>query len=350
MSTTFSVVIPCHNAEQTIVEALQSVVDQTFPPHQVIVVDDGSIDGSSSLIESRFGQVQLIRQANAGAGPARNVGASVASGEFIAFLDADDLWMPNHLEALAEAASELPDALMLGSMAPHRDNSRRRFQRIRGRRGPASPRRVDFFAAARRRRLAGIINMSSVAFSATVFGRLGLRFQPATLSEDDAFFCEVGSISDLALVPYPTVRVRARPDSVTGSIRIDESRTDCSRLMRLEHAKAATRIADDPTVDAQRRTSAGKYRDDLLVRHWITVAANRHQHCAREALPTIRHAWTPNALAFRTVAVLPDPIAAVIAPIARAVLAAAGIPTHSPFHVREIGYRTGPSDSREPRG
>ena len=97
-AATVSVVVPAYNAEPTLAEALASALGQTVPPHEVIVVDDGSTDGTAAVAESFAPGVVLVRQENAGAGPARNRGVERATGDFFAFLDADDLWEPEKLE------------------------------------------------------------------------------------------------------------------------------------------------------------------------------------------------------------------------------------------------------------
>lgn len=92
-----SVVIPVFNGAELIGEALDSVIGQTRPPEQVILVDDGSTDGTESAVR-RFAGVEYVRQANAGAAAARNAGARLATRPFLAFLDADDLWPATRLE------------------------------------------------------------------------------------------------------------------------------------------------------------------------------------------------------------------------------------------------------------
>ena len=77
--------------------ALRSVYDQTHPAGEVIVVDDGSIDGTAEIVARSFPGVQLIAQANAGPAAARNTGIAACRGEFVAFLDADDEWLPGKL-------------------------------------------------------------------------------------------------------------------------------------------------------------------------------------------------------------------------------------------------------------
>ncbi|SFH71564.1 glycosyltransferase family 2 protein [Planctomicrobium piriforme] len=93
-----SVVIPAYNAEQTIARTLESVLAQSFVPQEIIVVDDGSKDGTAELVARDFPQVTLIRQANAGPAAARNHGVRVANGDWIALLDSDDAWLPEKIK------------------------------------------------------------------------------------------------------------------------------------------------------------------------------------------------------------------------------------------------------------
>ena len=96
-----SVVIPAHNAAKYLCETLESVRAQTFRDYETIVVDDGSSDNTAELAE-RFSGVRCLRQKNRGASAARNAGIGAARGTYIAFLDADDLWLPEKLEKQAK--------------------------------------------------------------------------------------------------------------------------------------------------------------------------------------------------------------------------------------------------------
>jgi glycosyltransferase involved in cell wall biosynthesis len=99
---TFSVIIPTYNRLPLLKRALDSVSCQTFTDYEVIVVDDGSGDGTAAWLSEVAPKVQLITQQNAGPGAARNKGAEHARGEYLAFLDSDDLWFPWTLETVAE--------------------------------------------------------------------------------------------------------------------------------------------------------------------------------------------------------------------------------------------------------
>ncbi len=94
-----SVIIPTYNREKYITETINSVLKQTYSDYEIIVVDDGSTDNTEQLIKEQFGdKIIYLFKTNGGPASARNLGIRVAKGEYIAFLDSDDLWMPEKLE------------------------------------------------------------------------------------------------------------------------------------------------------------------------------------------------------------------------------------------------------------
>lgn len=97
-SPLISCIVPVFNGERYLGEALESILKQRYQPLEIIVVDDGSTDGTAAVMDHYPGKVCLLRQANAGTAAARNFGLNAAKGEFVAFLDADDLWHPEKLE------------------------------------------------------------------------------------------------------------------------------------------------------------------------------------------------------------------------------------------------------------
>jgi GT2 family glycosyltransferase len=106
---TFAIVVPVFNAAATVAEAVRSAMAQTIPAREVIVVDDGSTDDLLNALAPFEGTITLVRQENRGVGSARNAGVRAADAEFIAFLDADDVYRPSRLEALAALGAERPD-------------------------------------------------------------------------------------------------------------------------------------------------------------------------------------------------------------------------------------------------
>ncbi len=163
-----SVVIPAYNAEKFIADAIDSVLTQTYPVHEIIVVDDGSTDGTKEIVEKyisemtnnppspntnvfgfgRAGKAQMTKngsqyairdtqydtrhtqyairylsQSNSGPAAARNTGIKSATGEFIAFLDADDMWMPDKLDKQMKLFAEFDYGLVYCDMS-HEENGR----------------------------------------------------------------------------------------------------------------------------------------------------------------------------------------------------------------------------------
>jgi glycosyltransferase involved in cell wall biosynthesis len=104
-----SVIIPAYNAQDTLPATLESVRQQTCAPLEVIVVDDGSTDGTAGLVAGAGGPIRYQWQANRGPGAARNQGLALAIGELVAFLDADDLWPSHSLAVLRAHLVERPE-------------------------------------------------------------------------------------------------------------------------------------------------------------------------------------------------------------------------------------------------
>ena len=105
----FSVIIPNFNNGPTLARAINSVLTQTTPAHEILVIDDGSTDESKQIAESFGEKVRYFWQPNSGVSVARNLGANMATGEWLAFLDADDEYLPNRLEVHASWIKDEPD-------------------------------------------------------------------------------------------------------------------------------------------------------------------------------------------------------------------------------------------------
>lgn len=103
-----SVIIPVHNGERFLGMAIDSVLRQSNPATEIIVVDDGSTDGSAKIAQAYTTSVKYIFQEKRGAAQARNTGVMAANQNFISFLDADDLWLPNKLEQQLITSRENP--------------------------------------------------------------------------------------------------------------------------------------------------------------------------------------------------------------------------------------------------
>lgn len=111
-----SVVIPLYNKAQHIAETLSSVLAQSVSPREIIVIDDGSTDGGAHVVRQfETAGVRLITQTNQGVSAARNRGLEEAAGDYVAFIDADDLWLPDHLLVLSELVEKWPQAVLVST-------------------------------------------------------------------------------------------------------------------------------------------------------------------------------------------------------------------------------------------
>ena len=119
-----AVIIPCYNAASWVGHTLESVLSQQHPPSEVIVVDDGSTDESSAILDQFGAAITVIRQANSGLGAARNAGAAAATSTWVAFLDADDLHLAGTLQEYRLLHDCFPEATVLfGDFAVFDDRS-----------------------------------------------------------------------------------------------------------------------------------------------------------------------------------------------------------------------------------
>ncbi|MDX2446184.1 MAG: glycosyltransferase [Desulfobacterales bacterium] len=125
-----SVVIPTHNRGWVLKEAIESVLAQTFESFELIVVDDGSPDNTRALLDG-YEDLVVLEQTNKGVSAARNRGIALAQGELIAFLDSDDLWLPEKLFAQVTFFQENPDALICQTQETWIRNGQRIYPKSR---------------------------------------------------------------------------------------------------------------------------------------------------------------------------------------------------------------------------
>src|SRR5262245_3344132 len=109
MDIKVSAVIPTYNCARFLGDAIRSVLQQTVPVHEVIVVDDGSTDNARDVVETFGHRVRYVFQQNRGPSGSRNTGIAEATGDWIAFLDQDDLWLPHKNATQVRAIAEHPN-------------------------------------------------------------------------------------------------------------------------------------------------------------------------------------------------------------------------------------------------
>lgn len=174
-----SVVIPTHNHARFVTQAIESALAQTVSPYEVIVVDDGSTDDTSAALEEFTGRIRSVRQKNQGVATARNVGAALSSGDMLAFLDADDMWLPAKLERQTARFLSEPDlGLVHCGMEEIDAGGKRMSQLIDGMEGSVADELLLF------RRPVILGGGSGVMISRKVFEALG-GFDPALSTSAD---------------------------------------------------------------------------------------------------------------------------------------------------------------------
>ena len=122
-----SIIIPAYNAEQFIAATLESALAQTLKDTEVIVIDDGSKDGTARVVQT-FPTVRYVRQTNGGVSTARNHGAALAQGQFLAFLDSDDIWHPDKLRQQVQALEQHPDSVFYRTAFTHQHDDEERIR------------------------------------------------------------------------------------------------------------------------------------------------------------------------------------------------------------------------------
>jgi glycosyltransferase involved in cell wall biosynthesis len=183
----FSVIVPLYNKRAYIRRAVDSVLAQAMTDFELIVVDDGSTDRSlDALADIADDRLRIIRQDNMGVGPARNAGMRAANGAWLAFLDADDAWLPQHLEELTKLAATFPEAGLLSSSWLEANGTV--LPQLPSSKTAPSIRSVDYFLEASRK--IGFINSTSAAVKRLVFEELG-GFTTAKAGEDLEYWARV---------------------------------------------------------------------------------------------------------------------------------------------------------------
>jgi glycosyltransferase involved in cell wall biosynthesis len=108
-----SIIMPAFNAAATVADAVDSALQQTYRDFELLVVDDGSTDPTSEILAQYADQIRVIHQPNAGLSAARNAALRIAQGDYVAFLDADDIWLPTMLERTVAALEQDPSSVLV---------------------------------------------------------------------------------------------------------------------------------------------------------------------------------------------------------------------------------------------
>jgi glycosyltransferase involved in cell wall biosynthesis len=209
-SSRTTVVVPAFNRADFLAETLESALAQTVPPLEIIVVDDASTDGTAD-VASRFPVTLIEHEKNRGNSDARNTGISQARGEFVAFLDSDDLWAPEHLEYTYDLLKSYPDAdLAFTGTKSFGERSAVRPEVIE----PFSPRNCywDLIAGC-------FVPIQSVVVRRAVFESTGMFESGRRIVEDYEWFLRLSRRSLFVSSDIVTAEYRIHPGQLSKSTR-----------------------------------------------------------------------------------------------------------------------------------
>lgn len=247
----FDIVMPLFNKEIYVARTVESVLGQTFDDWKLIIVDDGSSDGGPAVVEGfREPRIELIRQKNAGPGAARNTGILAGMVEWIAFLDADDLWLPDHLATLDELRRQFPSASLIGTAYRHWDG--KDVPRLRAGQGSARP--IRYFQEAAQARAPFFT--SSAAFSRPAIDRVGL-LQPVVVGDEMDLWARLALDGPVAASTKQTVLYRVG----TGGITDSSDAVEAEELAEISLPTATLAKRLDSISDPQLRADIEEYID-----------------------------------------------------------------------------------------
>lgn len=206
-----SIITPVYNGERYIRETIDSVLRQTYPHWEMIVVDDGSKDNSASVVEqyvAKDARIRLLRQPNSGSAAARNKGIRHAEGQYIALLDADDLWEPCFLESQI-ALLKAKNAIVVYA-SYHRINEKSEIF--------LAPCKAKPFVTYSQMQRTNHIACLTGLYDASKYGKIYLREELKSIRDDYAYWLDIVKLSGIAYGnPKVLARYRVMKSSTTGN-------------------------------------------------------------------------------------------------------------------------------------
>ncbi|HNY26578.1 MAG TPA: glycosyltransferase family 2 protein [Candidatus Sumerlaeota bacterium] len=283
-----SIIIPAYNSAAFITRAIQSALDQDYPNKEIVVVNDGSTDNTQQVLDAFGSKIRVFNQSNAGAAAARNTGIEQSQGDFIAFLDSDDEWLPGRLSKCVQPMLDFPDVGLTFCHSirrfpdGHEDIRGQAFDRIRIYPRLIWPSYYQCTPASTVRR--------------SVLDKTGL-FNPALPSrEDQDLWIRIEEHARVLEVPEPLVVVHVRATSLSKTLGTDE--VEEAYFSILEQAFVRTPDRYEP----HRRTI---YADAWW--HWGLIALlHRNPSQARQCfLRSLRQRFSLRVLALFASTLLP---------------------------------------------
>ncbi len=305
---TISAVVPVYNTKRYVGEALTAILSQTHPPDEVVVVDDGSTDGTQDELARFRGEIRVVKQANRGVAGAMNRCFEEARGEYVAKCDADDIWEPNKLKLQVETLLAHPeiDIAISGS---------RFFGLSEGPRAPyPGAGLLDAAELARRLYDANFVCSCTTAIRRSLYQRLG-PFDEAIACEDYDYWLRALTAGAVFFYdPRDLVRCRAHPQQVSGNV------------LRMHEAEHTTHVLHSDLVEDPRLV------EEILARDLSNIARvlsdqGRPREARSAFASSLRHKPTLRVLAWVMVLSVPErlsrPLADGLVSIKRALISAA---------------------------
>jgi glycosyltransferase involved in cell wall biosynthesis len=198
----YSIVIPLYNKEFSIKETIQSIISQSYADYEIIVVDDGSTDRSTDIIkEFSDHRIRIISRENGGVSAARNTGIKTARYDYIAFIDADDVWLPRYLTEMDKLIDENPDCIVFSSEYYLEKNNK--LELSHGRSLPISTGQVQDFFAIQKRYFKPIIWTSATIVKKEALLSVGMFDEKLWLGEDLDLWYRLTLYGNLAFLNHP---------------------------------------------------------------------------------------------------------------------------------------------------
>jgi glycosyltransferase involved in cell wall biosynthesis len=211
MQVSVSAVIPTFNRARSIGAAVESVLAQTVVPSEIVVVDDGSTDDTADRLRSYGEKIRYVYQQNAGVSAARNRGIRAANGEFIAFLDSDDVWHPRKLEWQLGVLREQPDLVLLATDLF--DWPAAAYPELHGL-VPDSLTLIPWSQVAFRT----YITTSSAIIRSAALARVGGFDEELRCAEDRDLWMRLGEVGNIGVLQMPLTGYREDPQSLSKSV------------------------------------------------------------------------------------------------------------------------------------
>lgn len=217
-----SVIIPTYNAAEFLAEAIQSALNQTYRNCEIIVVDDGSTDGTEMLLQAFGQQVKYVRQGNRGPSAARNTGIRLAQGEYLCFLDADDVWRATKVEAQVSFMEAYRDIGMVFCDEEEVDGEKvingsllRKSQFY-----PEIVAQSPISGAYQKLLIENFIPTSMVMLKRECLGKAGLFDEALRVSEDRDLWSRVAAHYRIAGLPTILGQKRAHPNNISSKVEL----------------------------------------------------------------------------------------------------------------------------------